>query len=65
MPQHEDLPADRILDVASRIADHLLDVQGRVNAQIDATQSELLPEVRRQLGYPAACGIGTATISRS
>jgi 3-deoxy-7-phosphoheptulonate synthase len=53
MPQHEDLPADRILDVAERIADHLLDVQGRVNAQIDATQSELLPEVRRQLGYPA------------
>jgi 3-deoxy-7-phosphoheptulonate synthase len=52
MPQHEYLPSDRILDLAKRIADHLLDVQGRVNAQIDATQSELLPDVRRQLGYP-------------
>jgi 3-deoxy-7-phosphoheptulonate synthase len=52
MPQHEYLPSDRILDLAKRIADHLLDVQDRVNAQIDATQSELLPDVRRQLGYP-------------
>jgi 3-deoxy-7-phosphoheptulonate synthase len=53
MPQHEDLPADRILDAAERIADSLLDVQRRVNAQMDATHSALLPEVRRQLGYPA------------
>ena len=30
---------------------HLLDVQRRVNEQIDATQSQLLPEVRQQLGY--------------
>src|SRR3954471_8896843 len=52
MAHHEDLPADRTLDVARRIADRLLDVQRRVNMQIDATQSELLPEVRRQLGYP-------------
>jgi len=48
--QRDDVSADRILAVAQRIADHLLDVQRRVNEQIDATQSELLPEVRRQLG---------------
>ena len=48
------MSTDRILDASRRIADHLLDVQSRVNAQIDATQSELLPEVRRRLGYPAA-----------
>jgi 3-deoxy-7-phosphoheptulonate synthase len=46
------LPADQVLAVSRRIADRLLDVQRRVNEQIDATQSELLPEVRRQLGYP-------------
>ncbi len=51
MAQQADLSADRLLDVARRIADHLLDVQLRVNTQMDATQSELLPEVRRQLGY--------------
>ena len=49
--QRDDVSADRILAVAQRIADHLLDVQRRVNEQIDATQSQLLPEVRRQLGY--------------
>ena len=49
--QHDDVSADRFLEVAQRIADHLLDVQRRVNEQIDATQSQLLPEVRRQLGY--------------
>jgi 3-deoxy-7-phosphoheptulonate synthase len=48
--QHEDVPADWILDRAQRIADLLLDVQRRVNDQIDATQSQLLPEVRQQLG---------------
>ena len=58
MPQHQDLPADRMLDVAKRIADHLLDVQGRVNAQMDAMQSELLPEVQRQLGYPVEEPVG-------
>ena len=46
------MTADRMLDAAKRIADHLLDVQRRVNSQMDATQSELLPEVRRQLGLP-------------
>ncbi|TFV79589.1 3-deoxy-7-phosphoheptulonate synthase [Blastococcus sp. CT_GayMR20] len=52
MPPQADIPADGILDVARSIADRLLDVQRRVNDQMDATQSELLPEVRRQLGYP-------------
>src|SRR3954451_17353302 len=54
MAQPDDEPADRILDLSSRIADHLLDVQSRVNQQIDATQSRLLPEVRRSLGYDDA-----------
>jgi hypothetical protein len=38
------VPADRILDVATRIADLLLDVQTRVNGQIDAALAELLRE---------------------
>ncbi|HLM06654.1 MAG TPA: 3-deoxy-7-phosphoheptulonate synthase [Blastococcus sp.] len=50
--QHDDVSADRILEWAQRIADRLLDVQRRVNEQIDATQSRLLPEVRQQLGHP-------------
>ena len=44
------VPADRILDVATRVADLLVDLQTRVNAQIDATLTELLPEVQRRLG---------------
>src|SRR5690349_8120167 len=44
------MPADRILETASRIADALLEVQTRVNAQIDATHAELLPAVQRSLG---------------
>ena len=44
------IPADRILDTATQIADQLLDVQTRVNGQIDATLAELLPEVEQQLG---------------
>ena len=50
MEQHGDRAADRTLELAKRIADHLLEVQGRVNAQMDASQAELLPEVRRLLG---------------
>jgi 3-deoxy-7-phosphoheptulonate synthase len=50
MAPPEVVPADQVLEVSRRIADRLLDVQRRVNALIDATQSELLPEVRRQLG---------------
>jgi 3-deoxy-7-phosphoheptulonate synthase len=50
MAQHEDTPADRILDVAARIADQLLDVQRQVNRRIDAMHAELLPGVRERLG---------------
>ena len=63
--QHEDVQADQFLVVAQRIADHLLDVQRRVNEQIDATQSQLLPEVRRQLGYePEAADLAGLTNTR-
>jgi len=44
------IPADRILAVAAQIADQLLDVQTRVNRQIDATLAELLPDVQERLG---------------
>jgi 3-deoxy-7-phosphoheptulonate synthase len=44
------IPADEILDVAARITDQLLDVQTRVNRQIDAALAELLPAVRHRLG---------------
>src|SRR3954452_18609426 len=47
-------PADQILDVATRIADHLLDVQTRVNAQIDAALADLLPDVQQRLGVEGA-----------
>jgi 3-deoxy-7-phosphoheptulonate synthase len=63
--QHADVSADRMLVVAQRIADHLLDVQRRVNEQIDAMQSQLLPEVRRQLGYePEPADLGGLTNTR-
>lgn len=48
------VPADQILDTASRIADHLLEVQTRVNGQIDAALADLLPEVRQRLGVEQA-----------
>ena len=48
------MPADRILDDATRIADQLLDVQTRVNAQIDAALAELLPGVQQRLGVEPA-----------
>ncbi|UOY02577.1 3-deoxy-7-phosphoheptulonate synthase [Blastococcus sp. PRF04-17] len=52
MTAHDDgVPGDQVLGVAQRIADRLLEVQRLVNEQVDATQSRLLPEVRRQLGY--------------
>ena len=44
------MPAGPILAEARRIADALLDVQRRVNEQMDATHAELLPEVRARLG---------------
>src|SRR3954468_5910138 len=48
------IPADPILDAATRIADHLLDVQTRVNGQIDAALAELLPDVSTRLGVERA-----------
>jgi 3-deoxy-7-phosphoheptulonate synthase len=44
------IPAEQILDVATRIADSLLEVQARVNGQIDAALAELIPDVQRRLG---------------
>jgi 3-deoxy-7-phosphoheptulonate synthase len=46
--------AEQILDAATRIADHLLDVQTRVNAQIDAALADLLPDVQQRLGVEGA-----------
>jgi len=51
MAQHDGRSADPVLGAAERIAEHLLDVQLRVNRQIDAMQADLLPEVRRQLDH--------------
>lgn len=44
------VPAADMLDAATRIAELLLDVQTRVNAKIDATLTDLLPEVQQRLG---------------
>jgi 3-deoxy-7-phosphoheptulonate synthase len=46
----ETRPADRILDDATRIADALIEVQTRVNGQIEAALAELLPDVQQRLG---------------
>src|SRR3954471_21960614 len=54
MAPESDMSADLILDASKRIADHLLDVQRRVNGQMDSTQASLLSDVRRQLGFPSA-----------
>src|SRR3954469_22184356 len=61
-------PADQILDVATRIADHLLDVQTRANGQIDAGLADLLPAVQQRLGVDRAndvdlSGLGNPTIT--
>jgi 3-deoxy-7-phosphoheptulonate synthase len=48
--QQTPVPAAELLAEATQIADLLLDVQSRVNAQIDATLSDLLPEVQQRLG---------------
>ena len=57
MAQHENLPADRILDVSAGIADHLVDVQRQVNRQIDVTQADLLPGVQQRLGHQDAAAV--------
>ncbi|SNR22983.1 3-deoxy-7-phosphoheptulonate synthase [Blastococcus mobilis] len=44
------VPATELLGAATRIADLLLDVQARVNAQVDAALTDLLPEVQQRLG---------------
>ncbi|MEU2350653.1 3-deoxy-7-phosphoheptulonate synthase [Modestobacter sp. NPDC049651] len=44
------MTTDQLLAEATRVADLLLEVQTRVNAQIDDTLTELLPGVQEQLG---------------
>src|SRR4051812_43911411 len=50
-------PADQLLDDAARIADLLLEVQTRVNGQIDATLADLLPDVQRRSGVQQPTGV--------
>jgi 3-deoxy-7-phosphoheptulonate synthase len=59
------MSGDRILEVSQRIADLLLDVQRRVNEQIDATQSQLLPEVQQQLGYQASEPVDLSSLTNT
>src|SRR3954463_6712024 len=56
------IPADPILDAATRIADHLLDVQTQVNGQIDAALAELLPDVQRRLGVEGTSDVDLADL---
>jgi 3-deoxy-7-phosphoheptulonate synthase len=56
MPEHP-IPADDILPAATQIADHLLEVQTRVNEQIDASLAELLPGVAQRLGVGGGNGV--------
>jgi 3-deoxy-7-phosphoheptulonate synthase len=65
---HRDVPPDRILEVAARIAERLLEVQQRINTLVDVTQAELLPDVQRQLGHRAVepadlTGLGNSRIA--
>ncbi|MGY1815265.1 3-deoxy-7-phosphoheptulonate synthase [Blastococcus sp. SYSU D00820] len=52
--QQPQVPADQILAAATRITDALLEVQTRVNQQIDDTLTDLLPGVQQRLGVPQA-----------
>jgi 3-deoxy-7-phosphoheptulonate synthase len=56
------MPADQILAAATRITDVLLEVQTRVNAQIDETLAALLPDVARHLGVGTATGADVADL---
>ena len=56
------MPADRLLTEATRIAEQLLEVQARVNGQIDATLAELLPAVRARLGVDPADDVDDADL---
>ena len=51
------IPADQFLDEATRVADALLEVQTRVNAQIDAALGDLLPAVQQRLGVAPAADV--------
>jgi 3-deoxy-7-phosphoheptulonate synthase len=62
MALHEDLPADRMLEVSAEIADHLLDLQRQVNKQMDDTQAHLLPGVRRSLGLQDIADVDLADL---
>jgi 3-deoxy-7-phosphoheptulonate synthase len=56
------LPADQILTEATRIADRLLELQTRVNQQIDDTLAELLPGVVQELGTGGADEVDDADL---
>jgi 3-deoxy-7-phosphoheptulonate synthase len=51
------IPANQLLDDATRITDLLLEVQTRVNGQIDAALGELLPAVAERLGVEQAADV--------
>ncbi len=48
------IAADQLLPTAARIADALLEVQRRVNGQVDALHAELLPDVQQAMGVDPA-----------
>src|SRR4051794_16608989 len=56
------IAADQLLSEATRIADRLLEVQTRVNAQIGETLAELLPGVQQQLGVSPGEGADPADL---
>ena len=51
------MPADQLLADATRLADALLEVQTRVNGQLDAALADLLPEVAQRLGVAPAADV--------
>ncbi|WP_164702757.1 3-deoxy-7-phosphoheptulonate synthase [Modestobacter sp. KNN46-3] len=59
------MPADQLLDEATRIADALLEVQTRVNAQIDAALTELLPGVQQRLGAAPAPDVDVSDLGNA
>ncbi len=48
---------DQLLPTATRIADALLEVQQRVNEQVDAAHAELLPAVQAALGVAPGAAV--------
>ncbi|MCZ2814015.1 3-deoxy-7-phosphoheptulonate synthase [Modestobacter sp. VKM Ac-2979] len=59
------MPADQLLDEATRIADALLEVQTRVNAQIDAALTDLLPAVQQRLGAAPAADVDLSDLGNA